>query len=216
MLGGRRRRSCAASSTARSECSRATSSSPRWTAITAIGRWSCGTSSPYWIAMSCECAACAPARCQFPAQNSTQARPQSARALRGSSRSCQSPVLPLEQRARLLAARRRRIGVHDRLRPLLDQPVAAEPRLEAPRPGPAGRRSLVRALEPAEEDLDGSSASAQRLVAQPVRQLERARPRGRIPDRKRLAQASRQQDQGLEGGVPPRPLSRLPRVARSS
>ncbi len=54
---------------------------------TAIGRWSCGTSSPYWIEMSCARAACSAASSQRPAQNSTQARPQSARALRGSSRS---------------------------------------------------------------------------------------------------------------------------------
>ena len=51
------------------------------------GRWSCGTSSPYWIEMSCARAACSAASSQRPAQNSTQARPQSARALRGSSRS---------------------------------------------------------------------------------------------------------------------------------
>ena len=42
----------------RSECSRASSSWPRWTATTAIGRWSCGTSRPYWIEMSCARAAC--------------------------------------------------------------------------------------------------------------------------------------------------------------
>ena len=57
------------------------SSCPRWTAMTAIGRWSCGHSSPYWIEMSCACAAWSAASSQRPPQNSSQARPQSARAL---------------------------------------------------------------------------------------------------------------------------------------
>ena len=64
--GGWKPNCSSASSSARSECARARSSWPRWTATTAIGRWSCGTSRPYWIAMSCARAACSAASSQRP------------------------------------------------------------------------------------------------------------------------------------------------------
>ena len=76
-----------ASSRARSECSRASSSWPRWTAMTAIGRWSCGISSAVLDRDVVGVSRVSAASSQRPAQNSTHARPQSARALRGSSRS---------------------------------------------------------------------------------------------------------------------------------
>ena len=55
--------------------------------MSATGRWSCGTSSPYWIGMSWALRRVLGRELPAPAQNSTQARPQSAWALRGSSRS---------------------------------------------------------------------------------------------------------------------------------
>ena len=141
-----------ASSSARSECSRASSSWPRWTATSAIGRWSCGTSSPYWIEMSCARAACAAASSQRPAQNSTQERPQSARALRGSSRSRHSSVLALEQGAGLVPPGRRRERVDDGERRLLHELLAAD-----------GGREVVR-LAPESCGASASPANQPRMA----------------------------------------------------
>ena len=72
--GGAEPNCASASSRARSECSRARSRSPRWTATTAIGKWSCGTSRPYWIEMSCARAAWAAASSRRPARRTRPRR----------------------------------------------------------------------------------------------------------------------------------------------
>ena len=89
-----------ASSRARSECSRASSSCPRWTAMTAIGRWSCGISWPYWMAISWARAACS---ARAPSAR-PRTRPRTGPTEHGRSAARPAPatrVLALEQRTRL-------------------------------------------------------------------------------------------------------------------
>ncbi len=141
--------------------------------MSAIGRWSCGTSSPYWIEMSWACAACAAASAQRPAQNSTQERPQSARALRGSSRSRHSPVLALEERTGLVPPGGRREGVHDGERRLLHELLAADGGREVVRPRQEIPRRLRVAGEPAEDGLHGARARPEHVVVELLGELER-------------------------------------------
>ena len=83
-------------------------------------------------------------------------------------------VLPLEQCAGFVPLRGRREGIHDRLRRLLYQPLAAERRREmlGQRREVAGRLPL--AGEPVEDRLHGAGAYPKLVVVKPLGQLERS------------------------------------------
>ena len=106
--------------------------------MTAIGRRSCGTSSPYWTEMSRARAAYSAPSAQRPAQNSTQARPQSARELLGSSRSRHSSYSRSSRRGPP-PLRERCEGVHDRQRRLPHELLATDRAREVA--GACGRSS---------------------------------------------------------------------------
>ena len=91
-----------------------------------IGRWSCGISSPYWTEMSRARAAYSAASAQRPAQNSTQARPQSARELLGSSRSRHSSYSRSSKARASSLFGSGREGVHDRQSRLPHQQFATD------------------------------------------------------------------------------------------
>ena len=164
-----------ASSSARSECARASSSWPRWTATHAIGRWSCGISSPYWTRMSCARAAWSAASSQRPAQNSTHESSQSARALRGSSRSRHSRYSRSSSaRAASLSTRREERPRHrDCVASCTSSRVAdggREARAHAPRTPGASASPDDRGRE---RRASTSALDAKRVVVEVVGELER-------------------------------------------
>ncbi len=141
--------------------------------MTAIGRWSCGTSSPYWIEMSWARAAYSAASAQRPAQNSTQARPQSARALRGSSRSRHSSYSRSSKARASFPLRGRREGVHDGQRRLPHQLLAADGAREVAGPR---RKILGASASPANQPRMACTARAlpsQHVVVELLGELER-------------------------------------------
>ena len=82
-------------------------------------------------------------------------------------------VLPLEQRACLPPARYRRERIHERLGPFLDEPFTAERGRKVLGQRQQVVRGLGRAVEPPEDGLDRAGSSPERLVAEPVGELER-------------------------------------------
>ena len=112
-----------ASSSARSECSRASSSPPRWTATRAIGRWSCGTSSPYWMEISCARRRARPRAPSARPELDPRERPRAP----GRSAARRARATPSSRSSSVRAvSRMRRERVHDGQRRLLHELLAAD------------------------------------------------------------------------------------------
>ena len=149
------------------------SSSPRCTAMSAIGRWSCGTSSPYWIEMSCAVAACV--GCERPAAR-PELDPREPPERAGSSRLV--AFVPLAVLA--LEERPRRVRWEDGASVFAIANVASCTSRWPPTAGaklrrPASRDPRCRAppREPAEDRLHDPRARAEDVVVELLGELER-------------------------------------------
>ena len=203
-IGGRRPKCVSAISSARSERSRAVSSRPWCSAISAIGSRSGGCSSPYCALSSWARAATSAPRSQRPPHSSTHASCQRAHAATSSSRSRHSSYVR-SQMARASSTRRSK----HRLPTIANRAVPDERRIavcrgDLERP----RRESVRVRVARDRRQDGTGRRARRRSGGHRRGPRRARVRlarsasaSMKPVRKRIARASRVRMAARSAGV---------------